>query len=61
MIISHDRFFLDRVCTHLLILEGGGATRWFVGNFRDYEESLEAEHSDRIAHRRGKYKRLTLK
>jgi ATP-binding cassette ChvD family protein len=61
MIISHDRFFLDRVCTHLLILEGGGATRWFVGNFRDYEESLAAEHSDRIAHRRGKYKRLTLK
>jgi len=61
MIISHDRFFLDRVCTHLLILEGGGRTRWFVGNFRDYEESLAEEHSDRIAHRRGKYKRLTLK
>ncbi len=61
MIISHDRFFLDRVCTHLLILEGGGATRWFVGNFRDYEESQVAEHSDRLAHRRGKYKRLMLK
>ena len=61
MIISHDRFFLDRVCTHLLILEGGGAVRWFAGNFQDYEQSLAAEHSDRIAHRRGKYKRLTLK
>jgi len=61
MIISHDRFFLDRVCTHLLILEGGGAVRWFSGNFQDYEESLAAEHSDRLAHRRGRYKRLTLK
>ncbi len=61
MIISHDRFFLDRVCTHLLILEGGGAARWFAGNFQDYEESLAAEHSDRLAHRRGRYKRLTLK
>jgi len=61
MIISHDRFFLDRVCTHLLILEGGGAVRWFAGNFQDYEESLAAEHSDRLAHRRGRYKRLTLK
>jgi len=61
MIISHDRFFLDRVCTHLLILEGGGAVRWFAGNFQDYEGALAAEHSDRLAHRRGKYKRLTLK
>jgi energy-dependent translational throttle protein EttA len=61
MVISHDRFFLDRICTHLLILEGGGQCRWFEGNFQAYEEKLQAAHDDRIAHRRGKYKRLALR
>ena len=61
MIISHDRFFLDRISTHLLVFEGNGKTRWFEGNFRAYEESLAANNPDRIAHRRSKYKRLTLR
>ena len=33
MIISHDRFFLDRICTHLLVFEGDGTVRWFEGTF----------------------------
>ena len=33
MVISHDRFFLDRICTHLLVFEGNGQVRWFEGNF----------------------------
>jgi sulfate-transporting ATPase len=61
MVISHDRFFLDRISTHLLIFEGNGKTRWFEGNFRAYEESLAAGNPDRIAHRRSKYKRLRLR
>ncbi len=62
MLVSHDRFFLDRVCTHLLILEGDGRTRWFDGNFQAYEEAiLRAGDSDRLLHRRSKYKRLGLK
>jgi ATP-binding cassette ChvD family protein len=61
MVVSHDRFFLDRICTHLLILEGNGRTSWFQGNFSAYEEKLLAETPDRLAHRRGKYKRLTLR
>ncbi|MCG3181523.1 MAG: Energy-dependent translational throttle protein EttA [Phycisphaerae bacterium] len=61
MVISHDRFFLDRICTHLLILEGGGRTRWFEGNFEAYEKSLADAGSDRLAHRRSQYKRLTLR
>jgi ATP-binding cassette ChvD family protein len=61
MIISHDRFFLDRISTHLLIFEGNGKTRWFEGNFRAYEESLASGNPDRIAHRRSKYKRLRLR
>jgi ATP-binding cassette ChvD family protein len=61
MVISHDRFFLDRICTHLLIFEGTGKTQWFQGNFAAYEEKLQAEHSDRLAHRRSKYKRISLR
>jgi len=38
MVISHDRFFLDRICTHLLIFEGNGKLKWFEGNFQAYEE-----------------------
>ncbi|MBN1420199.1 MAG: energy-dependent translational throttle protein EttA, partial [Planctomycetes bacterium] len=59
LVISHDRFFLDRISTHLLIFEGSGRTRWFEGNFRAYEQFVQAEDPDRMVHRRGKYRRLT--
>jgi ATP-binding cassette ChvD family protein len=61
MVISHDRFFLDRICTHLLIFEGNGKTQWFTGNFSAYEETVLAENPDRVAHRRNKYKQLKLR
>jgi ATP-binding cassette ChvD family protein len=61
MVISHDRFFLDRICTHLLIFEGNGKTQWFLGNFAAYEEKVLADNPDRLAHRRNKYKQLKLK
>ncbi len=62
MVISHDRFFLDRICTHLLIFDGGGEIKWFNGNFQAYEEQvLRAGSGERLEHRRGKYKRLTLR
>ncbi|MDP2932804.1 MAG: ATP-binding cassette domain-containing protein, partial [bacterium] len=61
MVISHDRFFLDRICTHLLVFEGNGKTQWFVGNFAAYEEKIQSENPDRLAHRRGKYKQLKLR
>ncbi|WOI56867.1 energy-dependent translational throttle protein EttA [Palleronia sp. LCG004] len=38
VIISHDRFFLDRLCTHILAFEGDAHVEWFEGNFEDYEE-----------------------
>ena len=60
MVISHDRFFLDRICTHLLIFEGSGQTKWFQGNFAAYEEKIQKENPDRIAHRRKKYKKIKL-
>ena len=60
MVISHDRFFLDRICTHLLIFEGNGKTQWFQGNFAAYEEKVQAENPERLAHRRNKYKRIKI-
>ncbi len=39
VIISHDRWFLDRICTHILAFEGEGQVYWFEGSFSDYEEN----------------------
>ena len=59
MVISHDRFFLDRICTHLLVFEGDGRLRWFDGNFQAYEEQiLAAGDKERLTHRRARYRRL---
>ncbi len=38
VIISHDRWFLDRIATHMLAFEGDGSVRWFEGNYSEYEE-----------------------
>ncbi len=59
VIISHDRWFLDRVATHVLAFEGDSQVRWFEGNFEEYEENRRAElgaEADRP--HRVKYKRL---
>ena len=37
IIVSHDRYFIDRVATHLLVFRGGGAVEWFEGNYSEYE------------------------
>jgi len=41
VVISHDRFFLDRICTHILAFEGDAHVEWFEGNFEDYEKDKE--------------------
>ncbi|MDR1477708.1 MAG: energy-dependent translational throttle protein EttA [Planctomycetaceae bacterium] len=58
MVISHDRFFLDRICTHLLVFEGEGKVTWFDGNFNEYEEMLKTKDPSRLEHRRSKYKKI---
>jgi energy-dependent translational throttle protein EttA len=40
VIISHDRWFLDRVCTHMLAFEDDGNVVWFEGNFQEYQQDL---------------------
>ena len=60
MVISHDRFFLDRICSHLLVFEGNGEVIWHEGNFADYEEKLQSSGINPFSNRRTKYKRLPL-
>lgn len=60
LVISHDRFFLDRICTHLLVFEGGGQVKWFEGNFTAYEEKQLAENPNGLSNRRSKYRKLSL-
>ncbi len=57
VIISHDRWFLDRVATHILAFEGEGSVYWFEGGFSDYEENKKKRLGDVSPHR-FKYKKL---
>ncbi len=60
VIISHDRWFLDRMCTHILAFEGDSQVVWFEGNFSDYEENKrERLGKDADVPKRIKYKKLT--
>jgi energy-dependent translational throttle protein EttA len=58
VIISHDRWFLDRVCTHILAFEGDSQVYWFEGGFSEYEEAKKK----RVGHsepKRIRYKKLS--
>jgi len=57
VIISHDRWFLDRVCTHILAFEGDSQVVWFEGTYSEYEENKRKRLGDDIPHRI-KYKKL---
>jgi ATP-binding cassette ChvD family protein len=60
VIISHDRFFLDRVATHMLAYEGDSHVEWFEGNFADYEEDKKRRLGvDSVIPHRLKYKKFT--
>jgi ATPase subunit of ABC transporter with duplicated ATPase domains len=60
VVISHDRYFLDRICTHMLAFEGESKVVWFDGNFTEYHEDLrkrigaQADVPSRVT-----YKKLT--
>ena len=59
MVISHDRWFLDRIATHILAFEGDSQVRWFEGNFSEYEAwrhkelGAEADQPHRIKYKPG--------
>jgi ATP-binding cassette ChvD family protein len=59
VVISHDRFFLDRICTHMLAFEGEGHVEWFEGNFEDYEaDKIRRLGPDSVEPKRIKYKKF---
>ena len=60
VIISHDRWFLDRIATHMLAFEGDSHVEWFEGNFQDYEaDKMRRLGTDSTIPHRIKYKKLT--
>ena len=60
VIISHDRFFLDRLCTHILSFEGDAHVEFFEGNFEDYEnDKIRRLGPDAVEPKRVKYKKFT--
>ena len=60
VVISHDRFFLDRICTHIMAFEGDAHVEWFEGNFEDYEEDKKRRFGpDALEPRRIKHKKFT--
>lgn len=60
VVISHDRFFLDRICTHMLAFEGDAHVEWFEGNFEDYEEDKKRRlGADALEPKRLKHKKFT--
>ncbi|MBT5295036.1 MAG: energy-dependent translational throttle protein EttA [Octadecabacter sp.] len=59
VVISHDRFFLDRICTHILAFEGEAHVEWFQGNFEDYEEDKKKRlGADAMEPKRMKHKKF---
>jgi ATP-binding cassette ChvD family protein len=59
MVISHDRYFLNRICTHLLVFEGDAKVRWFEGNYEEYEAMRRKELGDSaVENRRARYRKL---
>ena len=60
VVISHDRFFLDRICTHIMAFEGDAHVEWFEGNFEDYEEDKKRRFGpDALEPKRIKHKKIT--
>lgn len=58
VVISHDRWFLDRIATHMLAFEGDSHVEWFEGNYADYEEDRKRRLGDDALPQRIKYKKL---
>ncbi|QNM86830.1 energy-dependent translational throttle protein EttA [Polaribacter pectinis] len=58
VVISHDRWFLDRVCTHILAFEGNSEVYFFEGSFSDYEENKKKRLGGDLMPKRIKYKKL---
>jgi ATP-binding cassette ChvD family protein len=58
LVVSHDRWFLDRICTHLIVYEGDSVAKMYIGNWSDYETMMEEKFGKDLTPHRVKYRTL---
>lgn len=58
LIVSHDRWFLDRICTHIIAFEGESQAKMYLGNWSDYEEMMKEKFGKDLTPHRVKYRTL---
>ena len=58
LVVSHDRWFLDRICTHLVVFEGDSVAKMYIGNWSDYETMMEEKFGKDLTPHRVKYRTL---
>src|SRR5215211_5894150 len=58
LVVSHDRWFLDRICTHLIVFEGDSTAKMYLGNWSDYETMMEEKFGKDLTPHRVKYRTL---
>src|SRR5829696_4936136 len=58
LVVSHDRWFLDRICTHLIVFEGDSTAKMYLGNWSDYEAMMEEKFGKDLTPHRVKYRTL---
>jgi sulfate-transporting ATPase len=58
LVVSHDRWFLDRICTHLIVFEGDSAAKMYIGNWSDYEAMMQEKFGKDLTPHRVKYRML---
>jgi ATP-binding cassette ChvD family protein len=58
LVVSHDRWFLDRICTHLIVFEGDSVAKMYIGNWSDYEAMMKEKFGKDLTPHRVKYRTL---
>ncbi len=58
LVVSHDRWFLDRICTHLIVFEGASVAKMYIGNWSDYETMMQEKFGKDLTPHRVKYRTL---
>jgi len=58
MVVSHDRWFLDRICTHIIAFEGESQAKMYLGNWSDYEAMMKEKFGKDLTPHRVKYRML---
>jgi ATPase subunit of ABC transporter with duplicated ATPase domains len=58
LVVSHDRWFLDRICTHLVVFEGDSVAKMYIGNWSDYETMMQEKFGKDLTPHRVKYRML---